>query len=207
MKLYQAPTSPFAVRVRIAAYAKGVDLPVEAPPGGFASEAFRAITPMGKVPSLELDDGHILAESAVINEYLDDVCDGPDLLPEDAAERARARMITTMTDSYVLARFLPLFAIATAEGKESPAVVAGLTEVGRGLAALERTIDGGGGDYAVGGAFSLADCGVAPALYYITAYGDEYFAAGDMLADYPKLTALWASLRDNPHVKRALADR
>ncbi len=205
MKLYQAVTSPFAVRVRIAAYGKGVDLAVAPPPGGFASDAFKALTPMGKVPSLHLDDGRIIAESAVINEYLNDACDGPDLLPADPAERARARMITAMADAYVLARYLPLFALVKAEGQDSPALAAGLGEVRRGLAALERCVDGDG--HAVGQSLTLADCGMAPALYYLTEYGEEYFGVADILADCPKLQALWRNLRQNPHVKRALADR
>ena len=72
MKIYQLVTSPFAVRVRIALNAKGVTTEFMAPPGGIGSEAFRKITPMGKVPTLVCDDGTVIAESAVINEYLDE---------------------------------------------------------------------------------------------------------------------------------------
>ena len=89
------------------------------------SEAFRKITPLGKVPALVCDDGAVIAESAVINEYLDEQFPDPALLPAAPKERARVRMVVQMTDAYVFARYLPLFATARAEGKESPAVADG----------------------------------------------------------------------------------
>lgn len=48
---------------------------------------FRQISPFGKVPVLKVNDQHIIFESAVIDEYLNDVhCEG--LLPEDPLQRA-----------------------------------------------------------------------------------------------------------------------
>ena len=55
MRLYRLAASPFAVRVRIGLYAKGITLEFAAPPGGLGSDAFRKITPLGKVPSLVCD--------------------------------------------------------------------------------------------------------------------------------------------------------
>jgi glutathione S-transferase len=52
------------------------------------SEEFLAASPVGKVPAVVVD-GDSLHESNVVNEYLDEVLDGPHLLPEDAKERAR----------------------------------------------------------------------------------------------------------------------
>jgi glutathione S-transferase len=185
MKIYQAVVSPFAVRVRIALYAKGLTAYFAPPPDGFGSEAFRQITPMGKVPTLVCDDGTVIAESAVINEYLEETYPAPALLPADRNERARARMVTQMTDAYVFGSYLPLFAVAKAEGKDSGAVLAGMQAVAKGLAALERTIDADG--YAVGDDLSLADCALAPALFYITEYAEGYMGVSDPLAAYPTL--------------------
>lgn len=205
MKIYQAVTSPFAVRVRIAVYAKGITPQFAAPPDGLGSEAYRKITPLGKVPSLVCDDGAVIAESAVINEYLEERFPDPALLPDDLQERARTRMVTQLTDAYVFARYLPLFAIASAEGKASPAIADGMQGVKQGLAALERVVDDE--TYAVGDSLSLADCALAPALFYITAYAEEYFGAGDVLDHCPKLKNYWTRIRANPHVARALADK
>lgn len=205
MKIYQAVASPFAVRVRIALYAKGVTAEFAAPPDGLGSEAFRKITPLGKVPSLVCDDGAVIAESAVINEYLDEQFPDPALLPAAPKERARVRMVVQMTDAYVFARYLPLFAAARVEGKEASGVADGIGGVKEGLAAVERLVDDG--TYAVGDALSLADCALAPALLYITEYAAEYFGAGDVLGHCPKLRRYWTRIQANPHVARALADR
>ena len=51
---------------------------------------FLEISPLGKVPVLRVDDDKILFESAVINEYLDEVTP-PSLHPEDPFEKARNR--------------------------------------------------------------------------------------------------------------------
>ncbi|MCZ6667038.1 MAG: glutathione S-transferase family protein [Gammaproteobacteria bacterium] len=205
MKIYQAVTSPFAVRVRIALYAKGVTPQFAPPPGGMGSAAYRKITPLGKVPSLVCDDGAVIAESAVINEYLDEQFPDPPLLPAAPQERARVRMVIQMTDAYVFARFLPLFTTAKDEGKMSPAVADGMEGVKKGLAALEWVVDDE--TYVVGDDLSLADCALAPALFYITEYAAEYFGASDALDHCPKLKSYWARIRANPHVARALADR
>jgi glutathione S-transferase len=56
---------------------------------------FLALSPTGKVPLLEVEGadarGHIIFESAVIAEYLDEIGDGERLLPSDPLERARER--------------------------------------------------------------------------------------------------------------------
>jgi len=48
---------------------------------------FREISPFGKVPLLRVDDAAVIFESAVINEYLDDITPGQ-LQPQDPLQRA-----------------------------------------------------------------------------------------------------------------------
>jgi glutathione S-transferase len=204
MKIYQVAVSPFAVRVRIAIYAKGLTPEFADPPGGMGSAAYRKLTPFGKVPTLVCDDGTVIAESAVINEYLDEQFPEPGLLPTAPRERARARMLVQMTDAYIFARFLPLFATVKTDGKGSPAIVDGMDGVKEGLAALERFLDEA--TYAVGDGLTLADCALVPALFYITEYAEEYFGVGDALDPCPKLASYWARIQADPHVARALAE-
>lgn len=67
MKLYSVPPSPFAARVRIAIYRKGLTIDIVPPPeGGTRGEAFLALNPMGQVPTLVLDNGFAIPESAAI---------------------------------------------------------------------------------------------------------------------------------------------
>jgi len=51
---------------------------------------FKAISPFGKVPVLKVDEQHVIFESAIIDEFLDDVTPGR-LLPEDPLTRALNR--------------------------------------------------------------------------------------------------------------------
>ncbi|MEA3241845.1 MAG: glutathione S-transferase family protein [Pseudomonadota bacterium] len=51
---------------------------------------FKAISPFGKVPLLKVDKQHVIFESAVINEFLDDITSGS-LLPDDPLLRALNR--------------------------------------------------------------------------------------------------------------------
>ncbi|MEJ0046756.1 MAG: glutathione S-transferase N-terminal domain-containing protein [Rhodospirillales bacterium] len=51
------------------------------------SEAFRAINPQGRVPTLVLEDGTVLIQSPAILEWLEEVFPEPALLPGDAVAR------------------------------------------------------------------------------------------------------------------------
>jgi glutathione S-transferase len=90
VKLYDAARCPYCARVRIALAEKElVYETVEIDLGDRPSWIYE-LNPSGKVPVL--DDGFVLAESAVIMEYLDDRYSERPLLPADPVERARVRM-------------------------------------------------------------------------------------------------------------------
>ncbi len=78
MKLWYSPTSPFVRKVRMAAIE--LRLPddtfelIEIDP--WIDPSLRAVNPLGKAPALQLDDGGVLYESAVIIEYMNTVVMG-----------------------------------------------------------------------------------------------------------------------------------
>jgi glutathione S-transferase len=91
MKLHWSPRSPFVRKVMIAAHETGlVDrlvcvrtvVAMTAP-----NAALLPDNPLSKIPTLVLDDGSALYDSAVICEYLDALHDGPKLFPTDAKAR------------------------------------------------------------------------------------------------------------------------
>jgi glutathione S-transferase len=84
MKLRFAPTSPFARKVIVAAMERGLEGQIEKiMTDPFAENPeLRKINPLSKIPALELDDGQVIIESALICEYLDGLHDGPKLFPE-----------------------------------------------------------------------------------------------------------------------------
>ena len=97
MRLYDLDHSPFAARVRMALYAKGLTAATAMPPGGARSNAYRAINPLGLVPALMLDDGAVITESLVICRYLDEIGVGPSLFGASARDRARMRAMRPRT--------------------------------------------------------------------------------------------------------------
>lgn len=80
---------PFVQRSVITLLQKGVDFDVNYIDLANRPQWFKEISPLGKVPVLRVDDT-VLFESAVINEYLDEV-NPPSLHPTDALERAKNR--------------------------------------------------------------------------------------------------------------------
>ena len=65
MKLYGAIASPYVTRVLMFARLKGIDLEMPDMPGSPRSDEYRAITPIGKIPSLVVD-GKTIPETGFI---------------------------------------------------------------------------------------------------------------------------------------------
>ncbi|WP_306226386.1 glutathione S-transferase family protein [Bosea beijingensis] len=98
MKLYQSTTSPFVLKVRIAAAELGLidriemlDVSQEYKAGGPLAREQNIIktNPLGQVPTLLLDDGMTIADSRVICEYLDGL-GGGSLFPDEPKTRWNA---------------------------------------------------------------------------------------------------------------------
>lgn len=80
--------------VRMCLAEKGLTLPseqIDLLGGENRQSAYLARNPGGQLPALELDDGTVIAETAVICEYLEEVHPTPSLVGATAAERAVAR--------------------------------------------------------------------------------------------------------------------
>ncbi len=63
-------------------------------------EDYKKLNPNGVVPTI-VHDGTPIIESSVINQYIDEVFDGPLLTPEDPAARARMRIWTKLQDDVI----------------------------------------------------------------------------------------------------------
>jgi glutathione S-transferase len=111
MKLVYTTRSPFARKCLAAAIELGLDGRIElikAEVGiGVRNEPYTSgVNPLGKLPSLVLDDGTSLVDSAVIVEYLDDLAGGRLIPRGNAGWRVRSEhaIVQGMTDSIVSAR-------------------------------------------------------------------------------------------------------
>jgi glutathione S-transferase len=90
--LYDADRCPYCARVRIALAEKGVAYETVAIDLDDRPAWIYDKNPLGRVPVIE-EDTFVLAESAVIDEYLEERYPEPPLLPVDPAARALARML------------------------------------------------------------------------------------------------------------------
>jgi glutathione S-transferase len=95
--LYDADRCPYCARVRIALAEKRIEYEtVEVDLDDRPAWIYEK-NPLGRVPVLE-EDTFLLAESAVIDEYLDDRYPDPPLWPADPADRALGRMLVFRFD-------------------------------------------------------------------------------------------------------------
>ena len=97
--LYDAARCPYCARTRIVLAEKGIPHEsVEIDLSDRPSWLYE-MNPAGKVPVLE-EDGWILPESAVINEYLNERYPEPPLWPDDPGERAVGRLLVFRFDDF-----------------------------------------------------------------------------------------------------------
>jgi glutathione S-transferase len=91
---YFQPLVTNSARVYLALLEKGVPFNKHVlGPGTMShlSDEFKKINPRGQVPAM-VHDGHPLYEGMTMNEYIDEVFDGPPLRPKNLAERERMRV-------------------------------------------------------------------------------------------------------------------
>lgn len=209
MKLYQTFLSPFPTRVRLVLYAKGIEIPFVEPPGihdRSGKGGYLKINPLGRVPTLELDDGRTLPESEVICEYLEDVFPTPTLRPADPWARAQVRLISRLCDFYLVMAMVPLFSTAGDPRKQWDMVKidAALGEVKKSLEYVEHYIGSDG--YAVGASLTLADGALAPQLMLAFEWAPKLFDRPNPQSGLPKLSAYWKAIQNDPIAGRVIGE-
>lgn len=100
MIFYATALSSYSAKVRLVLCIKGVDFEEREPPGGYRSEAYRALVPMGTLPAIQEGDW-VLSESEAINEYLEERYTDTPMLPDGFHERARVRFLARFHDLYL----------------------------------------------------------------------------------------------------------
>jgi len=141
MKLYGSTTSPYVRKVVMAAIELGLrkELEIEnvdvwSPAGNPVAH----VNPLGKLPTLVLDDGTVLYDSPVIVEYLDSIGRGARLIPHDGERRFRTLTLQALADGILDAGVARLLEGRRPEGERSPKwVERQIGIIRRGLDALE----------------------------------------------------------------------
>lgn len=149
-----------------------------------------AISPMGKVPVLRMDQDRVLFESAVINEYLDET-NPPPLHPQDPWRRAHNRAWIEFGSSMLASQYRLLMAAdETALAQERDELLADLQHV-------ERQLNEG--PFFNGAVFSLVDAAYAPLLWRFDLMERRY--PQGLFAKTPKVAAWCAALMAKPAVR------
>jgi glutathione S-transferase len=136
MKLIIATPSPFARKARIALMEKQLphDIEVQNP---WQTEV--GANPLGKVPALVLDDGHVVHDSGVIVEYLETLGVPPVLIPPQS--RVEHRQIEALADGICDAVVLIVTERSRPAGKQSADWIARQArKIPAGLDELERRL-------------------------------------------------------------------
>jgi glutathione S-transferase len=204
MKLYNMNLSNFASKCRLAIYEKGAPVDIAAvPDNDLKSAAYLKIYPLGKIPALETD-GLVIGESEVINEYLEDKFPTPALLPKTAEDRARVRGISRFHDLHLEPPLRALFPQISAKEKDRQLLDTKFTEIKQRLDQLEAML--APGPYACGEAFTLADCALAPTMFFavlmLPALGGPACPG-----ERPKLRAWWSKVQERPSVQKVLGEQ
>jgi glutathione S-transferase len=118
--IVSAGTCPFAQRTRMVLLEKQIDfslteIDLDAKPAWFLE-----ISPYAKVPVIRHGDA-VLWESAVINEYLEEVFPEPALLPRDPLRRAQARVWIDFANSRMVPHVYKMMLRQDAEGQQAHA--------------------------------------------------------------------------------------
>ena len=200
MKLYSVELSPFAARVRMAIYAKSLNVAILPPPGGgLKSPEYLAINPIGKVPSLELDDGSVIVESETIVEYLEDKHPVPSLRGATPEATAKARMVARVAELYAVPHLQALFGQLNPAARDQAKTDEAIAKLTTGLGHLDALLPATG--YAAGVQLTTADCLIAPMLFFMPMLSGA-FADPGLLSDTPKLAAYVDRIQEEPAYRR-----
>lgn len=162
--------SSASYRVRIALNWKGVDyerVAINLLDGGQRSPDYRAVNPQAFVPTLDID-GHRLAQSLAIVDYLDATRPEPPLLPPDPADSAhvRALALSVACDIHPLNNLRVLRYLKDELGQDQAARDAWYRHwVAEGLAGLEAMAAARAGRFLFGDAPTLADLCLVPQMF------------------------------------------
>ncbi|MCW6506437.1 glutathione S-transferase family protein [Lichenifustis flavocetrariae] len=143
MILRSAPASPFGRKVKIVASLLGLTKAFQTVDADTTSpeDSLRRENPLGKIPTLILDDGTALYDSRVIVEYLDHLAGGGRIIPVDPVLRFKALTMQALADGLMDAALLQVYETRwrAEDRREARWTEHHGAKITRGLAALETS--------------------------------------------------------------------
>lgn len=148
------------------------------------------------MPVLRIDDKEVLFESAVINEYLDEITP-PQLMPSAPLSKAKHRAWIEFASALSMKMGQAVY-----PNQDETAVAEASNNFFNALAILEKQL--GDGPYFAGENFSLVDTALAPIFMRVCLINHPNFV--DSLARLPKSKALAEKLLNMDAVKNSVRD-
>lgn len=194
MKLLGSVPSPYTRKVRIVLAEKKIDCDFEVADVNPPENPVIDHNPLGKVPTLVLDDGTALFDSRVIVEFLDAVSPLSRLIPEENRERVAVRRWEALADGALDAGLLIRYESLRPRKEQSAAWVdkqAG--KLSRGLAMIAAEL--GDRPWCHGDRYTLADIAVGCCLGWV-----EFRKPGgiDWRGQYENLARHYGKLMERP---------
>ena len=190
MKLIGSPTSPYVRKVRVVLAEKKIDCDFVIENVWVPETTIDQVNPLGKVPTLVLDDGFSVYDSRVIVEYLDSRAPTNRLIPDSGRDRTEVKIWEALCDGLQDAAILMLHENKRPEKQRSPEwLTRQAHKVDQALAAMAHQL--GKNPWCFGKGFSLADVSVGVALGYMAfRYPDNRWQSKypNLLAHFNKLS-------------------
>lgn len=199
MILYHSLTSPYSRKVRVCLLEKSV--PFEGIDVRSTGQSSATHNPLGKVPTLVLDDGTALFDSTVITEALEALYPAPSLIPADGRDRMLVRRWESIADG-ICDVVIPV----VVDSLRLPALqntafnVRLLAKARASLAFIESNVKGQ--TFLFGDGFSLADIAVLSMLDYLDLRRPDLLEAG-----YPETQRYRAGHQARPSIAATVPPR
>jgi len=194
MKLLAALASPYARKVRIVLAEKRIECDTEMVDVAPTENPVNPHNPLGKVPTLVLDDGTALYDSRVIVEFLDNASPIARLIPEDNRERVAVRRWEALADGVLDAGLLVRYESLRPKKEQSKAWVdKQLARMHRSMAVMDADL--GERTWCHGERYSLADIALGCCLGWL-----DFRKPGevDWRGAYGNVSRSYAKLMERP---------
>ena len=194
MKLLASLASPYTRKVRVVLAEKKIDCDLEIVDVAPSENPVNARNPLGKVPTLMLDDGTALFDSRVIVEFLDSVSPISRLIPDDNRERVAVRRWEALADGSLDAGLLIRYESLRPKNEQGAAwTEKQIGKLKRGLALIASDL--GDKHWCHADRYSLADISVGCCLGWV-----EFRKPGGVQwrDTYPNLTRFYDKLMERP---------
>jgi glutathione S-transferase len=197
MKLIGSLASPYVRKVRVVLAEKKLDCQFEVENVWAADTVIDQFNPLGKVPSLVMEDGSVMIDSRVIVEYLDTLTPVCKLLPPNGRDRADVKCWEALADGMLDAAVSVRLerAMRPVEKQSEEWMARQMRKVTMSLAALSAKL--GEQAYCAGIHYSLADVAVGCALGWLSFRFPEI----RWRDDHANLARLYDKLSERPSFK------